>query len=845
MSKLLDILFKKFKTFQLEANVNIIYTDIDTARLYFHTLSETYEKNYALLPPELLSFLLEIKEINSKTKRGELLEWLGRFNYSKVDSLTQRKEYIVKGDVITIWPSYGDNIYQINFFDEILEDIKGIDFLTRRASSVFSNILLIDPSPVDWGSLSFEPVIIGSYSIFCNSASILFNKTSIIEHMSQIMQVPEATKPVMTLDMSEKYKFDSTELPFFNGNYKVFSDYLSSLGDVQSYYIGSQWDILDQKFTKQLSRIDTSVKLERGHYYPEAKVVLVTDRELFSRINLRKDKSKLSSKFKKLFDNEVNVNDFVVHEAHGVGVYKGIDTRFIDGLVKEYAVIEYLNEDKLLVPLDQLDRLSKYLSADGSDPKLTKLGTVEWETVKRKLKKSVEDIAKGLLEIYAKKTLQKGIAFASKATEFDLDKDFGYELTDDQKKTLNEVFSDMESDKPMDRLIIGDVGFGKTEIALRATWKALASKYQVMVLAPTTVLVAQLYNVFEKRLGKYGAKVVKLSRFDGTIKNKKNVELFNSGKINIVIGTHRLLSKDIKPKKLGLLIVDEEQRFGVKQKEKIRKLATNIDILSMSATPIPRTLQMSLTGIKDISIIATPPKNRVNVKNELIFKEEVSEKIVREIERNGQVFIIHNKIETIYQFAQEIKEELKEEVKIEVAYGQMKGEKLEEIMLRFQERDIDILIATTIIENGIDIPTVNTIIINNAQNFGLAQLYQLRGRVGRSDVQAYCYLVVPKTKEFIKLHSNPSGHLKKFYEMLEQHKIDDNWINEDAVARVQAILENQELGAGFKIASRDLEIRGSGNILGSEQSGHINAVGYEMYIRLLEQEIDRIRKIQF
>lgn len=819
---------KDFGSFDL-----FTHSEITLVRLYAYYLHLKSESNVTLLPKQFINPMfkpIHLKK-SERTSIKDFTQKLVEANYVLEDQVYEPMQYSRKGDVVTVFTNLNDNVIRVEFFDKEIEKISLLDNVTFRSVKELENIHLLNINTPD---KAFDVEIIGDEKRF-NEKFVIFT-----EEESDMLS-GEGDNPV---DEGLKISY----IPFFHKNEKVFETFIEPYKDFDLFYSGKHWENIPEGFKKNkkinLQKLEIPVLLDRGFICDSKRIVLLTDREILSTLNLQNAKAKSSSKFKKLFDNEVNIGDYVVHEAHGIGKYAGIEKKVVLGEVKDYIVLNYLEEDRLLIPMDQISRVSKYLSADGADPKLTRLGTAEWDNVKKKLKKSVEDIAKDLIEIYAKKSIQKGIKFEEDSAEqIKFEADFGYDLTQDQAKTLNEVKEDMESDKPMDRLIIGDVGFGKTEVALRTALKAVTSGKQVLVIAPTTVLVTQLYKVFSTRLSDLGVKVERVSRFDGPKQNKVNVERASKSEIDILVGTHRLLSKDVKIKHLGLLVVDEEQRFGVKQKERIRQLRANIDVLSMSATPIPRTLQMALTGIKDISIIATPPKGRQAVHTEVVFDEEIGGKVVEEYRRKGQVFIVHNRVESIEGFTSNLKEQIPDSIKVKYAHAQMSPHKLEQLMIDFQERKFDVLVSTTIIENGIDIPTVNTIIIHKAHTFGLSQLYQLRGRVGRADVKAYCYLAVPKVKEFIKLHKNPPKNLKKLRDILDEYEVEDKWITVEAVARVKAILENQELGAGFKIASRDLEIRGSGNVLGSQQSGHINAVGYEMFIRLLEQEIDRIRKV--
>ncbi len=832
MTSLLSKLFTNSQILNDLGPVRIVLKyDLEFVRLFLLDKAHREKVNQILLPKEFIhpEFEALSLKMGDKFQINEFIEKLTTFGYTKEDQVYDQMQYSQKGDTFLIYNNLGNQVFRIEFLGDEIEKISLVDNTSYRFIAEYENLTIVNINP---DIKTFQTEIIGNHQSISNSP---------IVYSDSIVNIPG-------------FKFTNNEnkalssLPLFHKNAEVFRLFARDYIDYKFYYIGHFEDLIPNGFKdindKELIFEKLPISLSKGFIDNNSKVVVLTDYEILSTLNLTKAKEKKYSKFTKLFANELNIGDYVVHEAHGIGQYQGIEAKVVLGEVNEYVIINYHSTDRLLVPLSQIARISKYISADNTEPRLTKLGTAEWESIRRKLKKSVEDIAKELLEIYAKKSLEKGIEFDFDTIDqekFEADCDFI--LTEDQIRTLNEVKSDMESPKPMDRLIIGDVGFGKTEVALRVAFKAVSSGKQVMILAPTTVLVAQLYSVFMKRLAKYKVKIGRVSRFDGTLHNKANIELANEGKIDILIGTHRLLSNDIQLPNLGLLIVDEEQRFGVKQKEKIRKLRANIDLLSMSATPIPRTLQMALTGIKDISIIATPPLGRLPVKNEIIFIEEIGEKVSEELKRGGQVFIVHNKIEDIESFAMDIQQQVASKVRFAIGHGQMKAERLEKIMYEFSHGQYDVLIATTIIENGLDIPTVNTMIIDHAHQFGLSQLYQLRGRVGRGNTQGYCYLILPKVKEFINMHKNPTKELLGLKKLLESNRVEDKWLTPESVARVEAILENQELGAGFKIASRDLEIRGSGNILGTQQSGQINAVGYEMYIRLLEQEIDRIRKI--
>ncbi len=515
------------------------------------------------------------------------------------------------------------------------------------------------------------------------------------------------------------------------------------------------------------------------------------------------------------FFADVNPGDLVVHIEHGIGRYVGLVKLNFEGVEREYLAVEYANNDKLYVPIHQADRLARYIGMDEGQPKLNRLGSADWNTVKRRTKKAVEDIARELLEIYAKREVQTGHAFGPDTEwQSDVEDAFPFVETDDQLRAIAEVKADMEKPRAMDRLICGDVGYGKTEVALRAAFKAVMDGVQVAVLAPTTVLAQQHYQTFSDRLQAYPVKIEMLSRFRTRQQQEQTLTNLALGTVDIVIGTHRLLQKDVGFNKLGLLVIDEEQRFGVQQKERLKQLRTEVDVLTLTATPIPRTLHMSLSGVRDLSTIDTPPEERLPVQTVVTEYDEtlIRQAILRELDRGGQVFYVYNRVLGIEQKANRLRN-LLPEVSIGVGHGQMRERQLEKVMVEFISGEIDVLVSTTIIENGLDMPNVNTIIIDRADRLGLAQLYQLRGRVGRGAVQAYAYLLTPK-------------HMA---------------LSEEARKRLEAISEASELGAGFRIAMRDLEIRGAGELLGARQHGHIGAVGFDLYTRLLAQAIRELK----
>ena len=515
------------------------------------------------------------------------------------------------------------------------------------------------------------------------------------------------------------------------------------------------------------------------------------------------------------FFADVQPGNYVVHIEHGIGVFVGLTKLDLEGVEREYLQVDYGEGDKLYVPIHQADRLSRYVGVDDRPPRLNRLGTADWNSVKRRAKRAVEEIASELLEIYAAREIASGHGFSSDtAWQHELEAAFPYIETQDQLQAIEQVKADMEKPKPMDRLICGDVGYGKTEVALRAAFKAAMDGMQVAVLVPTTVLAQQHYQTFVERLKPYPVFVEMLSRFRSRKEQKHIVEGMRNGTVDIVIGTHRLLQKDVALNNLGLLVIDEEQRFGVSHKERLKKMRTEVDVLTLTATPIPRTLHMSLTGVRDMSTIDTPPEERLAIKTTVAEYDEtlIRTAILRELDRGGQVFFVHNRVMGIEQMAQRVSR-IVPEAAITVAHGQMPERQLERVMMDFMRGESDVLVCTSIIESGLDIPNANTIIINRADRFGLAQLYQLRGRVGRGAVRAYAYLLTPKNYE----------------------------LGESAGKRLEAIAEASELGAGFRIAMRDLEIRGAGDLLGAKQHGHIAAVGFDLYCRLLAQAVREMK----
>ncbi|WP_446898060.1 transcription-repair coupling factor [Clostridium sp. LBM24168] len=554
----------------------------------------------------------------------------------------------------------------------------------------------------------------------------------------------------------------------------------------------------------------------RGFQYTDFKICVISDRGVFGatkRKVLRRKPKKGVSRIKSFV--ELKPGDYVVHINHGIGVYKGIKQLELQGHKKDYLELTYYGDDKLYVPVEQLDMVQKYIGNEGKAPKINKLSSAEWAKTKRKVKKSIEEIADDLVKLYAVRSTIKGYRYSKDTIwQKQFEDEFPYEETPDQIATIHDIKSDMQSDKVMDRLLCGDVGYGKTEVAVRAAFKAVMDGKQVAFLVPTTILAQQHYNNFVKRFSDFPIRIDMVSRFRTASQQKKTIKALKNGDIDILIGTHRMLQKDVKFKDLGLLIIDEEQRFGVTHKEKIKKIRKNVDVLTLSATPIPRTLHMSLVGVRDISVIETPPEQRHPIQTYVVEYNDqlIRDAVLREVNRGGQIYFVYNRVENINKMAGYISK-LIPEVKVAVAHGQMQEKELENVMVSFMNNECDVLLCTTIIETGMDIQNVNTMIIYDADKMGLSQLYQLRGRVGRTDKIAYCYLTYRK----------------------------DKILTEVAEKRLKAIKDFTELGSGFKIALKDLEIRGAGNIMGSSQHGHMASIGYDLYCKMLEDTIKLIK----
>lgn len=646
------------------------------------------------------------------------------------------------------------------------------------------------------------------------------------------------TKSIKDISVKSIVNFESREIPSFNGKLDILAEELTRL-KYNGHKVVLATNTYDRakKLNKELLNLGIETVLSRkrdveiyssqvvivvgnitsGFQYKSIKFDVITDKEMIgSNKRAKTSKSKKFNKGQKIETFlDLNVGDYVVHENSGVGRYVGIDQLSVNGVKKDYMRVVYQGGDNLYVPIDQMDKIQKFIGADTEKVKLNKLGSSEWSKAKAKVKKEIEDMAKDLVELYAKREKIKGYRFSKDTLwQSEFETLFPYQETDDQIKAIEETKKDMESNKVMDRLICGDVGYGKTEVAIRAIFKACMDQKQVAVLVPTTILAQQHYNTFRSRFENYPIRVEVLSRFKTPKEQKQIIEDARKGLVDVIIGTHRIISKDIDLPNLGLVVIDEEQRFGVKHKESLKKIKSTVDVLTLSATPIPRTLHMSLSGIRDMSVIEEPPQERYPVITYVVEGKEsiIQDEIEREIARGGQVFFVYNRVERIDEMASMI-QRLVPDAKIAVAHGRMTGKELENIIIGFLNKEYNVLVCTTIIETGMDISNANTMIVYDADKMGLAQLYQLRGRVGRSNRQGYAYFMYEK----------------------------DKVLSEIAEKRLKAIREFTEFGSGFKIAMRDLEIRGAGNILGPQQHGHMAVIGYDLYVKMLNEAIRKVK----
>ena len=720
--------------------------------------------------------------------------------FDKVDFLETHKEIINHGPVSSIKDYLDDCIVVYDNFDQIETSYKLL------LEEIFNYNLSINGKPDQKYMFDFNQIV--------NEKEVYL--TNFDNKISEIT--------------SEIYKTGDVE-PFIGDVESInnrLRDYLKSNKKVvicisNDYKVKKLFETLDNNvlITNEneiyKSKINIIIRnINNGFIFED--LVVISEKEIFNKKdqkNVYKSNFKLGTKIRDL--NKLSIGDYVVHSIHGIGRYAGIKTISKNGLNKDYLQIEYKNSDKLYIPVEKMDNINKYSSNGGAVPKINKLGGTDWQKTKQRVKGKIENIASELLKLYAIREATPGFAFLKDdENQINFENEFPYLETNDQLKASEEIKRDMEKPTPMDRLLCGDVGFGKTEVAFRAMFKAVLSGKQVMFLCPTTILANQHYTNAIERFKSFPINIAMLSRFVTPAKSKLVIEGLKEGKIDIVIGTHRLLSNDVQIKNLGLLIIDEEQRFGVEHKEKVKQIKSNIDVLSLSATPIPRTIQMSLAGIRSLSLIETPPVDRYPIQTYVLSENNqiIKDAIYKELSRNGQIFILYNNIEDMSSKVAEVSR-LVPDARITFAHGKMSKNEIEDVMFKFINREYDVLICTTIIETGIDIPSANTLIIIDADRFGLSQLYQIRGRVGRSNKIAYCYLMYNKNKI----------------------------LSEVATKRLSVMKDFTELGSGFAIAMRDLSIRGAGDILGSEQAGFVDAVGIELFLKMLEEEVNRLKGI--
>ncbi len=758
-------------------------------------------------------------------KQGEKLSFefladiLFENGFERVDFVSKPGEYAVRGGIIDLFSFHNDKPYRLDFFGDEVESIKIFDANTQRTVGDSLQICSVYPDVMresDEESCSIFESIPADSLIWISGIQSL--ESDNIHKQIYLSPLRKDT------DADVEITFNTSPQPVFNKNFELLAqDIRNRRGDGYHIYIMSENRSQIERLGNIFSSFDlvldyVEYTIQEGFIDHDTKVCLYTDHQIFDRYRRIRIKRTVE-RSERLTMNDINSfkeGDYIVHIDHGIGRFGGLVKNRINGKVQEAIKLIYRDNDVLFVSVNGLHRISKYRSGDTSAaPKINKLGTGNWEKLKNNAKSKVKDIAEDLIKLYSQRRVAKGMAFSEDSfLQQEFESSFQYEETPDQIKAVEAVKKDMESEHPMDRLVCGDVGFGKTEVAMRAAFKAVADSKQVAVLVPTTILALQHYNTFKDRLRNFPCRVEYISRLRTAKEVAAITEDLKSGKIDILIGTHRILSGKLTFKDLGLLIIDEEQKFGVAAKETLRKMKLAVDTLTLSATPIPRTLQFSLLGARDLSIINTPPPNRLPIHTEIIdFNEDAIRDIINEeINRGGQVFFVHNRVQDIYDVEMIIRR-IVPGVKTCVAHGQMEPKVLENKIIEYMSGDYDVLIATTIIESGIDIPNTNTILINQAQNFGLSDLHQLRGRVGRSNRQAYCYLIIPPMVA----------------------------LSDEARRRLDAIEAFSDLGSGFNISMRDLDIRGMGNMLGAEQSGFIAEMGFETYQRILAEAFEEIK----
>lgn len=765
---------------------------------------------------------------NLNIKRDNLVNKFIDLGYKKESIVTTSGEIAVRGFIVDIYPIEEKHPLRIEFDGNIVESIKYFDENTQMS---FENVDSLKVKAIE----EIETNNKSSLYDYANDAIVVYYDKSQIEAaytklfedisnykqdksitdklMFELEEIPDNKRIYVNSFSSGKNNFDAHEIINYNENLeKLASDYEAWINAGKSVYFYLNSDAEKKKILEVIPLANITIKsITNGFILDKYVVIGSNDIENTQKVtNNYKNNFHIGKRIKDF--NQLENGDYVVHLAHGIGIYKGITTLRVKGVLKDFLTISYAGSDKIYVPVEKINTIYKYNDKDGNNVKLNKLGSTNWQKTKKYISEKVKDISAELIRLYQKRLEIKKEPFKTYPEELVFGSEFTYNLTVDQQKSINDINNDLSSNIPMDRLLCGDVGFGKTEVAMRAMFKTVLNNKQVLYLCPTTILSKQQYKVALERFKNWPIEIALLNRHVSLKKEKEILENLRNGKIDILFGTHKLLNDAVKCKDLGLLVVDEEQRFGVTHKEKIKNMKNDVNVLTLSATPIPRTLKMSLSGLRDLSIIDTPPVNRYPVQTYVVCEDDfiIKDAIYKELSRNGQIFILYNRVETILNYVSYVKN-LVPDAKVEYAHGQMDKNKLDNVMNNFIENKYDILICTTIIESGIDIPNVNTLIIHDAEYFGLSQLYQIRGRVGRSDKIAYAYLMYNKNK----------------------------MLNDIAIKRLNAIKEFTELGSGYKIAMRDLSLRGAGDIFGASQAGFVDSVGINLYMKMIEDEIKR------
>lgn len=808
----------------------------------------------------------ELQENTFQIKVGDqlgidfIIDFLTEYGFERTDFVFEAGSFSIRGGIVDIFSYANENPYRVEFFEDRIDSIRMFDPQSQLSIKKLNSVTIIPNVEEKQSNVTHIPFLdylpektVAAYDDLPYIMEVIDKFYSETENAYQANPQAFEEKPAHFLDtgnnflkgiqqfprieLGNKPHFEPTlELPFsmlpqpaFNKNFRMLRESLqdNTENGFQNYIFSESQKQVERIYAifddqgVEVNFVPIYHTLHEGFIDKDLKIACFSEHQIFNRYHKYKSnnyyKGKQALTLKEL--RELKAGDFITHVDHGVGVFQGLTKIQNNGKTQEAVRLEYKGGDMLYVNIHSLHKISRYQGKEGKSPTLNKLGTSKWANTKQKAKNKVKDIARDLINLYAQRKTEKGVQFSPDSyLQTEMEASFLYEDTPDQAKATEDVKHDMESEYPMDRLICGDVGFGKTEIAMRAAFKAITEGKQVAILVPTTVLCLQHYKTFQERFKDFPVTVEYLSRFRSKKQQTETLKRLAAGDVDLVVGTHRLTGKDIKFKDLGLLIIDEEQKFGVSAKEKLRAMKTNVDTLTMTATPIPRTMQFSLMGARDFSVINTPPPNRqpVETQVEVWDQDKIKTAIENEMERNGQVFFVHNRVSDIYAIHDTLKD-LVPQANIAVGHGQMEGKKLEEVMLNFVDGYYDVLLSTSIVENGLDISNANTIIINQAQNFGLSDLYQLRGRVGRSNIKAYAYMVTP-----------PKSVL-----------------SQDAKRRLSALEEFTDLGSGFNIAMRDLDIRGAGNLLGAEQSGFIAEVGFDMYQKILNEALQELKHTEF